>query len=348
MPDKFNIIGVEFTLPSDNTKVDVGSKELPRWKAPFIPDYSRGQQEYNKGNYTDPHARAYASKISGRAESVSPEFEILGGLGLKGIKVLAMKPARSISRSGSFKGITIKKGNSDLKYTGPNIHYQRVKNGSYKNLGLTEQEANDILDDLYNNVINLDNYSDFKELASVLRIPKPLAKQVFDDKSKMFFYPLTKNNDGLIFYRGKSIDQETFNHLLPHEVHHGLSYKAFGKSGNPIDLPKVDKKGFKSQAEKEGITRKDDYYRYMTEDGGEEMAARGVQLKDALGITHDRPITAKELENLSKTYPNKFNNNMKAFFSLIGNNYEEWAKWLSSAATGYMGLLMSNKEDNEK
>lgn len=70
---------------SDNTKVDVGTAELPRWKAPFVPNYYEGMQEYNKGNYTNPHAKAYAEKISGKIESVSPEFELLSSLGLKQI-----------------------------------------------------------------------------------------------------------------------------------------------------------------------------------------------------------------------------------------------------------------------
>ena len=350
MPDKFNIAGVEFVLPADNTKVDVGTEELPKWKAPFTPNLEYGKEQYYKGNYLDPHAQAYASRISGKAESVSPEFEIMTMLGPKAAKELAWaftKPAKEPIRRGFFKNITIKRGNTDFKFTGPTIHYQRVKNGSYKNLGLTKEQADDILDDLYNNTINLDNYNNYKELAKNLNIPNPMAKIIYDDNNNMFFYPLTKDSDGLIFYRGKNIDQETFNYLLPHEVHHGLSYKSFGKYGNPIDLPKIDKDKFLEQAEKEGIKKKNKYYSYMTKDGGEEMSARGVQLKDDLGITHDRLITTEELENLSKTYPDKFNNNMKAFFSLIGNDYKDWAKWLSSTATGYTGLMILNK-NNEK
>ena len=86
MPDKFNIAGVEFVLPADNTKVDVGTEELPKWKAPFTPNLEYGKEQYYKGNYLDPHAQAYASRISGKAESVSPEFEIMTMLGPKAAK----------------------------------------------------------------------------------------------------------------------------------------------------------------------------------------------------------------------------------------------------------------------
>lgn len=34
---------------SDNTKVDVGTVELPRWKALFVPNYYEGMREYNIG-----------------------------------------------------------------------------------------------------------------------------------------------------------------------------------------------------------------------------------------------------------------------------------------------------------
>ena len=62
---------------SDNTRVDIVTSELPKWEVPFVPDYYEGEREYKNGNYTNPHAKAYAEKISGRIESVSPEFELL-------------------------------------------------------------------------------------------------------------------------------------------------------------------------------------------------------------------------------------------------------------------------------
>ena len=70
---------------SDNTRVDIGTPELPKWEVPFVPDYYEGEREYKNGNYTNPHAKAYAEKTSGKVESVSPEFEILSNLGLKGL-----------------------------------------------------------------------------------------------------------------------------------------------------------------------------------------------------------------------------------------------------------------------
>ena len=291
MPDKFNIAGVEFVLPADNTKVDVGTKELPKWKAPFTPNLEYGKEQYYKGNYLDPHAQVYASRISGKAESVSPEFEIMTMLGPK----------------------------ADLKYTGSNTYYQRVKNGSYKNLGLTKEEADDVLDDLYNNTVNLDNYTDYKELAKDLNVSERMAKRLIYVQDPISFMGIRTNGDGLILYRGSKIDQKTFNELLPHEVHHGLSYKASVLHPIKDNYPRVNQEKFIRQAQIEGWPRlrMNEYYNYMTEYNADEMAARGVQLKNELGIVKDRDITPEELKTLSETYPNKFNNNMKAFFVLL-------------------------------
>lgn len=343
MADKIKFELPKFLLYSDNTYVSPST--LPVGPVSKGPNLARGREEYNKGNYTDSDAQAYAKKISGKAETISPEFDFIGGFG---VKQLLNKTPLFASRSGFFKNIIKRSGNTDFKYTGNRIHYKRVKNGSYKNLGLTKEETNDVLDILYDNTINLDNYKNPVELAKELNISLTNAKAIFSDKGNMFFFPLKKSGDGLIFYRGKNIDQNTFNYLLPHEVHHGLSFKAFGLRGAPIDIPKVDKKGFYNQAEKEGIRDKDKYFKYMTEDGGEEMASRGVQLKDELNIINDRPITPKELKTLSETYPKKFNNNMEAFFKLIGNNYEEWAKWLSSAATMKLIFYPNNIKIDEE
>lgn len=328
---------------SDNTRVDIGTSELPKWEVPFVPDYLRGEEEYRKGNYTNPHAKAYADKISGKVESVSPEFELLSALGLSKFRHL-ITPIKNINSpyKGFFKNVRKRTGNTDYKYTGGEEHLTRVKNGSYKNLNLKESEALDALENLYNPV-NLDNY-DVAKLSLDFNIPKKSAQRILNERSNMFFQPVT-DRDGLIFYRGSKIDQNTFNHLLPHEVHHGLSYKSFGKGGNPIDFPDVDKSEFMKQASEEGIKSKSDYYNYMLREGAEEMAARGVQLKDALGITKDRLITEEELKNLSKSYPKEFNNNMSAFFSLIGNNYKDWAKWLSTYATSQAPIMISKDEE---
>lgn len=76
---------------SDNTKVDVGTAELPRWKAPFVPNYYEGEREYKKGNYTNPHAKAYAERISGRIEPTNIEFDVLSGLGLSKLFTKTLK-----------------------------------------------------------------------------------------------------------------------------------------------------------------------------------------------------------------------------------------------------------------
>ena len=81
MPDKFNIAGVEFVLPADNTKVSPST--LPVGPTSKGPNLARGRDEYNKGNYLDSDAKAYAENISGKVNSVSPEFDLLTFFGIK-------------------------------------------------------------------------------------------------------------------------------------------------------------------------------------------------------------------------------------------------------------------------
>lgn len=347
-------------MPDKIKLQNVGTFFHPKYEVVPTPNLGRGRDEYNKGNYLDSDAKAYAESISGKANSVSPEFDLLGVLGIKtfaqaakaGLSYLFKDSSKHTIRKGSFSGINIRRGNTDLKYTGSNAHYQRVKNGSYKNLGLTKEQADDVLDDLYDNTVNLDNYTNYRELAKDLDISEKKAKLIMSYDDNIFFEGIRNNGDGLIFYKGSKIDQNTFNYLLPHEVHHGLSFKSLLLNGDkPMNIPNPDKTSFINYTKERGIRSKrvsDDYYNYMTGNKAEEMSARGTQLKNELGITKDRAITPEELKELSETYPNKIDNDMRAFFSLIGNNYKDWAKWLSSTATGYTGLIMSNSKDDKE
>lgn len=69
---------------SDNTKVDVGTAELTRWKAPFVPNYYEGEREYKKGNYTNPHAIAHEAGHAVTNNQIKKEIEGFGNLKYSG------------------------------------------------------------------------------------------------------------------------------------------------------------------------------------------------------------------------------------------------------------------------
>lgn len=87
MPDKFKL--KDFILPSDNTLISPST--LPIGPVSKGPNLARGREEYNKGNYTDSDAQAYAKKISGKAEITSPEFDFISAIGLGGLKHFLFK-----------------------------------------------------------------------------------------------------------------------------------------------------------------------------------------------------------------------------------------------------------------
>lgn len=82
MADKFKF--KDFILPPDNTLISLST--LPVGPVSKGPNLDRGREEYNKGNYTDSDAQAYAKKISGKTEIISPEFDFISAIGLGGLK----------------------------------------------------------------------------------------------------------------------------------------------------------------------------------------------------------------------------------------------------------------------
>lgn len=89
MADKIKFELPKFLLYSDNTYVSPST--LPVGPTSKGPNLARGREEYNKGNYTDSDAQAYAKKISGKAEIISPEFDFISAIGLGGLKHFLFK-----------------------------------------------------------------------------------------------------------------------------------------------------------------------------------------------------------------------------------------------------------------
>lgn len=320
---------------SDNTKVDVGTAELPRWKAPFVPNYYEGEREYKKGNYTNPHAKAYAEKISGKVESVSPEFELLGALGLKGLSKLFKNSFKPVNNSHflSPEGIY---PNTTRNFTGTPFHKKRLINGSYKKVGY-QVYPNNSIEQLYK-AYNMEDPLDVAKMAKDLGLSDNSVKRFIDGKWSKVNFGNQGFTSGKTFntYRGSKIkSQEYFDILLPHEVHHGLSRGTrvlYKREKPPIDIENL-RKYRQSIGKSEKII---DEYFDVPEIYWDEIAARGTQILDYFGFTSpNQKLTGDMLKEASKRYTKDtgVDNNMTDFFKLIGNNWDEMADWINKYST---------------
>lgn len=328
MADK--VLGI--ILPRDNTKVNIGTAELPKWKAPFVPDYFRGEQEYKKGNYTDPHAKAYAKKTSGKVESVSPEFELLGALGLKGIKWLFSKPYSKINnrlnisydknlvskfqekvRSFTDEELILPKGinpNSPveqskqyLKKRISNRGLEKIRNKKW------DKKANSYFEFL-SNPIDDDNMSALKSVfgKDINSIPLPISSNY-----QASYYG--NNLKGAVI-RNKNHALKEYNRnnrqaAISHEIGHAFS----GKTPNRTNIEGFDVENIK----------------YFNKNNYDELATRGTQIKNYFGLTSpDQEITPSMLKYAYKNYikDTGINNNMMEFFNSI-TDFDKAAKWLT-------------------
>lgn len=343
---------------SDNTRVNVGTAELPKWKAPFVPDYFRGQQEYNKGNYTDPHARAYAEKTSGKVESVSPEFELIGGLGLKGATKLFTKPlpkAREIVSKDAYHGVPMpnpKKG--DYTYGGVNYLQSRVEDGAVRRLGLNPEDP--IVKGVFSlNPLNNSNPTHRKYIENLLKNESEETKDIMLNDS---FQAFETQGNSLITYNPNKLSQIRFDNDLNHERDHILNYisKAIDKRPKMKEIPTLEE--FRIKMYQRGFTNDkyiDGVYNYLTEYNGEELVARGTQLKDAMRFTKaDQELAPGDLDFLDKNWDRRpdYNNDMDAFFTIISGNHENATKYFNKWSMGLMPALIGinkiNKNENNK
>ena len=328
MPDKFNIAGVEFVLPSDNTKVSPST--LPVGPTSKGPDLARGRDEYNKGNYLDPDAKAYADKISGKVELVSPEFELLGALGLKGIKWLLNKPIRQIDNAAQ----NITKYNEKL--ISPDLWQYKLRRKMSTNETLLnffpeyakanapiEQSAQYFKKRLQNGALKKSVNREYDRVNT-----KKLLKPVERTNLKTGYgsaYPKSNPSKRTTVYN-KKYSSRPYNSLnkhtiITHEAGHGLLYDFVPQ--NPIE------NGFGNMKYWTNINDVDNYYirRNFT-----EMIQRGTQLKNYFGLTSpDQKITPQMLEYAYKNYVKDtgIDNNMSTFFSFI-DDFGKAAEWINN------------------
>ena len=336
----------------DNTNVNIGTVELPRYEAPFVPDYFRGEEEYRKGNYTDPHAKAYAEKISGKVESVSPEFEILSNLGLKGLVKLFTTSIRDALSEIPKLGNKLRssdrfyyKWSHELpstkeswmpSYATPNApinqakqyFIKRVKDGGWEKYKGTVKYDDKFIKRQFNPI-------DYDDAKAIEKLNKELGTKFSVNSNPQGGYASRhiKNRPNTTFtVRNKNIADHIFNKqnrqiALAHEAGHAVTNNQY--------VPTIS--GFDNIAALSPNTRE-----YFLRRNYTELSQRGSQLKNYFGLTKsNQEFTPAMLQHAYKHYikDTGVDNNMKEFFFSI-TDFQKAAKWINNNSLKDGGKLV--------
>lgn len=337
---------------SDNTRVDIGTLELPKWEVPFVPDYYEGEREYKNGNYTNPHAKAYAEKISGKVESVSPEFEILSNLGLKGLVKLfttsirdALSEIPKLSNKLRSSDRFYYKWSHELpstkeswmpSYATPNAptnqakqyFIKRVKDGGWEKYNGTVKYDDKFIKRQFNPI-------DYDDAKAIEKLNKELETKFSVNLNPQGGYASRhiKNRPNTSFtVRNKNIADHIFNKqnrqiALAHEAGHAITHNQY--------VPTIS--GFDNIAAlPPGIQE------YFLRKNYTELSQRGSQLKNYFGLTKsNQEFTPAMLQHAYKHYikDTGIDNNMKEFFFSI-TDFQKAAKWINNNSLKDGGKLV--------
>lgn len=319
---------------SDNTKVDVGTAELPRWKAPFVPNYYEGEREYKKGNYTNPHAKTYAERISGRIEPTNIKFDVLSGLGLSklftktlkvvddavgvlGEKILPSKVFHYKWKSNIFKNVEL----NLPSYAKPNAPVEqakqyfkkRVENGGwdkYKDIPYDKEFIERQFHPIdYRDTEKLELLG--KKLNTKFGVQKPqfsLGSRQKLNRPETRFTVMDKNKVAKLFNKNNR------QAAIAHEA-------GYAVTNNQI---KKEIEGF-------GNLKYSGRSNYFTKNNWTELSQRGSQIKNYFGLTKsNQEVTPEMLEYAYQNYikDTGINNNMGEFFFSI-TDFQKAAKWIT-------------------
>lgn len=341
---------------SDNTRVDVGTKELPKWVSPSTLDKRRatrnwiGQLDRAKGNYLTSSAQDYTKNTSGQVESISPEFDFLGGLGISWLSKKATsgfipKVVHNFSK-------TATNNIKDAEVAPFVFHLKRLKAGSYKNIDNTNK-IKDIKTDY--RAYDVSNENDLNEISKLLGT---------NNKSFLNWYNKPDNYGVEFISNGRNKNVIVYNSLdknhvkeLPYVISHEYNHLLHSASDFAMEeFP--DLRSYEEFLEycskvhpKWKVSDVKRVYDYFTNKGFTEISSRGTQVKDFLKKVDNSVITPEEFIKTSEEYINKtgINNNMDDFFFLTSKNPVYNAKWLSRYSSGLIPpvLIVSNKKNNE-
>lgn len=223
-------------------------------------------------------------------------------------------------------------------------HMQRLKDGSYKNVGLDKMPENS--KDVYRG-FNIDSPKELQEISDRLGYSKDeILKQVNDDIQ--ILYGKEKSNIPTITYgnRTKKDLPELISHEYNHFLHNSSGYNLPKIKPNIISYEEFrDKiKNLKPEYKNEkNIIR---IYNYFTDKGFTELSSRGTQVKDFLKIKDNKtPVTTKDILKAKEYFSNPVNdkNHMQEFFILFGDNLDNMAKYITTGSTAVAPLMIDNK-----
>ena len=223
-------------------------------------------------------------------------------------------------------------------------HMQRLKDGSYKNVGLDKMPENS--KDVYRG-FNIDSPKELQEISDRLGYSKDeILRQVNDDIQ--ILYGKEKSNIPTITYGNKTKKDlpELISHEYNHFLHNSSGYNLPRIKPNIISYEEFrDKiKNLKPEYKNEKNIIK--IYNYFTDKGFTELSSRGTQVKDFLKIKDNKtPVTTKDILKAKEYFSNPVNdkNHMQEFFILFGDNLDNMAKYITTGSTAVVPLIIDNK-----
>lgn len=329
-------------MPDKIKLQNVGTFFHPKYEVVPTPNLGRGREEYNKGNYLDSDAKVYAESISGKVNSTSPESDLLGFLG---ISTAAQATKRGLSRLYNFFKKPAKNANFNTENTIRTTDF--ISNFYKKGYGFTKEEL--ILPEYAkpNSPINqskqylkkrmqngglekVRNKKWDKESNSYYEfLSKPIDDTNLDLLSEIFgkdvnsVIPIKANYQAAYYgnafkgatIRNKNSSLGSYNRnnrqtIISHEIGHALS----GKSPKRTKIEGFDV----------GNT-------YFSRNNYDELAQRGLQIKNYFGLTNsNQEVTPSMLKYAYKNYikDTGIDNDMMEFFSSI-TDFNKAAKWIT-------------------
>lgn len=307
----------------DNTSVNIGTAEYPRYSKPWIPDYLEGQLQYNAGNYLNENTQAYLNRISGKVDNTYPEFDLLL---LKGFK-----PKNKLSKRANWHGDSVE------------LTKDRLRNGGFDRLE-KHLESREVFD--YDAAINYvpgkginltkivqDKYT--PEIRTKILNAKPANWTSEQAGIKPSNIGVARKNGSL---SGKeewgvvsdAVEPYTKGQPKSDLNAHEFTHYVFGPNRRPSENTYI------------GINK------YLNNPS--EINARGTQIKNYFGLKEDETLTEDMLKYARDHYikDRGYDNNMSQFFDGI-KDWKEMAKWIQEYSPAVsIPLIMNNGNNTNK
>lgn len=287
--------------------------------------------------YPSTYIETFTGKL-GDVEKQATDMAVFGLAGMvrgaaRGLTRTLSKPVRQLSRIGAGHMPTtpavVQQAQSTVYITDPrkgnalDLHLSRLNTGGYQRLARQQAEYGNpvyygpirVTSGSYNPTIEaLSDAAGWPvdyDTSKLFRAAADQAKGAMGARpTSMYAGELRIHPESLA---NAGFGRQTFPAVMSHELDHIVHMPATPPEG--FDLARMS--------------------RYMTDNNGTELAARGSQIKDWLGFWNDgQKITARDLLKASSRYESDTNirNHMDEFFAGI-TDWEKAARWLSDNST---------------